>query len=146
MLHVETGATVNADPCPCCGKERRASFGFVHDEGETVAFYYAALSPLSHRDRSVTLAVSLGDWGHEVDPSTRHAAVLRARSVRGEIEIAFLEASESPVKDRAQLGAILSRADVVRSVTCDRFVEIAGAVLLEDAEVNDYIAGAGDRR
>jgi hypothetical protein len=141
MLHVQAGATVNADPCPCCGRERRASFGFVHDEGETVAFYYAALDPLSHRERRVTVAVSLGDWGHEVDPATRHAAVLRAKSVRGEIEIAFLEASESPVKDRAALGAILSRAEASGGVTCDRFVEIAGAVLLEDAEVNDYIAG-----
>lgn len=141
MLHVETGATVNADPCSCCGKERRASFGFVHDEADTVAFYYAALAPLAHRERSVTLAVSLGDWGHEVDPTTRHAAVLRARSVKGEIEIAFLEPSESPVRDRAPLGRILTRADALRSVTCDRFVEIAGAVLLDDADVNDYIAG-----
>ncbi|MFA6955671.1 MAG: hypothetical protein WC538_07355 [Thermoanaerobaculia bacterium] len=141
MLHVETGATVNAELCPCCGKERRASFGFVHDDADTVAFYYAALAPPSHGERSVTLAVSLGDWGHEVDHATRHAAVLRAKPLRGEIEIAFLDASESPVKDRAPLGAILSRAEVVGSITCDRFVEIAGAVLLEDAEVNDYIAG-----
>lgn len=140
MLHVETGATVQADPCPCCGKERRASFGFVHDDEDTVAFYYAALAPEGHRERSVTVAVSLGDWGHEVDPSTRHAAVLRALSVRGEIEIAFLESAESPVRDRAALGPILSRDEAVRSVTRDRFVEIAGALLLEDAEVNDYIA------
>jgi hypothetical protein len=141
MLHVETGATVNADPCACCGRERRASFGFVHDGDDTVAFYYAALAPLTHKERSVTLAVSLGDWGHEVEPTTRHAAVLRARCVRGEIEIAFLEPGESPVKDRAALGTVLSRTDALKSVTCDRFVEIAGAVLLEDADVNEYVAG-----
>lgn len=140
MLHVETGATVHAEPCPCCGKERRASFGFVHDGDDTVAFYYAALAPQSHRERSVTLAISLGDWGHEVDPATRHAAVLRARSVRGEIEIAFLEPSDSPVRDRAPLGPILARAAVVTSVTCDRFVEIAGAVLVDDPEVNEYVS------
>ena len=141
MLHVEPGATVHAEPCACCGMERRASFGFVHDEGDTVAFYYAALSPRAHRERSVVVAVSLGDWGHEVDPSTRHAAVIRAKTLDGEIELAFLEPHDSPVKDRAALGAILSRADVAQSVACDRFVEIAGAVLLEDPEVNDYIAG-----
>ena len=85
MLHVEPGAIVHAEPCPCCGKERRASFGFVHDDGDTVAFYYAALEPRQHRERSVTAAVSLGDWGHEVDPSTRCAAVIRAKSANGEV-------------------------------------------------------------
>lgn len=140
MFQVETGATVYAEPCPCCGKERRASFGFVHENGDTVAFYYAALAPLSHSEKSVILAVSLGDWGHEVDPSTRLAAVMRARAVEGEIEIAFLEPSESPVKDRAQLGPILSRSDVVKNVACARFVGIAGAVLLDDADVNEYVA------
>lgn len=141
MLHVEPGAIVGAEPCPCCGSERRASFGFVHDDGETVAFYYAALVPKEHRERCVVAAVSLGDWGHEVDPATRCAAVIRAKSQGGEIEITFLEPADSPVKDRAMLGNLMSRAEALASVTCARFIEIAGAVLLEDPEVNEYIAG-----
>lgn len=140
MLHVEPGAIVHAESCPCCGKERRATFGFVHENGETVAFYYAALDPREHGKRSVVAAVSLGDWGHEVDPTTRRAAVIRATLAKGEIELCFLEPSESPVKGRATLGVLLSRSDAIASVACDRFVEIAGAVLLEDPDVNEYIA------
>jgi hypothetical protein len=141
MLHVEPGATVHAEACPCCGKERRASFGFVHDDGDTVAFYYAALEPRQHRVRSIVAAVSLGDWGHEVDTATRCAAVIRARQVKGEIEICFLEPSELPVKDRAMLGRLMSRAEAIASVTRDRFLEITGAVLLDDPDVNEHISG-----
>lgn len=140
MLNVEPGATVNVEPCRCCGKERRASFGFIHDDGETVAFYYAALEPRQHDERSIVAAVSLGDWGHEVDPSTRYAAVIRAKLVEGEIELTFLEPADSPVKDRAMLGNIMSKADAIASATRDRFIEIAGAVLLEDPDVNEHIA------
>lgn len=140
MLNVEPGATVHVEPCRCCGKDRRASFGFVHDDGETVAFYYAALEPRPHGERSIVAAVSLGDWGHEVDPSTRCAAVIRAKLVKGEIELSFLEPADSPVKDRAMLGNIMSKADAIASVTCDRFIEIVGAVLLEDPDVNEHIA------
>jgi len=67
--------------------------------------------------------------------------VVRGRAIDGEIELGFLEPCDSPVRDRAALGGILSRVEVAASVSCDRFVEIAGAVLLEDPAVNEYIAG-----
>lgn len=140
MLHIETGASALAEPCPCCGRERRASFGFAHEGEDTVAFYHAALEPKEHEDRSVVLVVSLGDWGHEVDPSTRCAAVICAKLVDGEIELSFLEASESPLQDNATLGNILAREEAIASTSRDRFVEVAGAALLEDPDINDHFA------
>jgi len=116
----------------------RSAFGFVHDDSESVAFYYAWLDP--HRDRRVvSLAISLGDWSHAGDVSTRCAAALRFESSQGEVTASFLDPDDSPFGDRGMLGPFLSASEAHESHLRDRLLEAAEVIVLEDPEVNVHL-------
>jgi len=135
MLHVEPGEVVSGPACPCCDRPGRSAFGFVHRAEEPIAFYYAWLNP--HRDRrSVSLAISLGEWSHSGEASSRRAVALGFESENGEISGRFLERESSPFRDRDILGRFLSVTEAVESTLRSLFLEVAEAIVLEDPEVN----------
>lgn len=140
MLHVEAGEVVTGPPCRCCAKAGRSAFGFVHRGSESIAFYYAWLDP--HRERrSVSLAISLGDWAHAGDVSSRRAAALRFDSRDGEITGTFVEPVDSPFGDREVLGQFLSSSEAAEGMLRGAFLEAAEAIVLRDPEVNSHLAG-----
>ena len=138
MLHVEPGEVVIGPECPCCGRAGRSAFGFVHRGSESIAFYYAWLDP-HHERRRVSLAISLGDWSHGGDASTRRAAALRFEASRGEVTGAFVDHAESPFADRDLLGPFLQVGEAIASPLRPAFLDAAEAIVLEDPEVNVHL-------
>jgi hypothetical protein len=138
MLRVEVGEVVSGPECRCCAKPGRSAFGFVHRGSETVAFYYAWLEP--HRDRrAASLAISLGDWTHAGDVSTRRAAALRFEASKGEITGSFVDPKDTPFADRDLLGPFIMVSEMGESPLRSSFLEVAEAIVLEDPEVNVHL-------
>jgi hypothetical protein len=138
MLHVEPGEVVSGPGCTCCAKPGRSAFGFVHRDGEPVAFYHAWLDP--HRDRTVVvLAISLGDWSHSGDVLSRQASAIRLEAAAGEVSATFVEPAASPFADREALGTLLSADAARRSVLLGEFLSVAEAIALDDPEVNSHL-------
>ncbi len=138
MLKVEPGEVVLGPECGCCEKPGRSAFGFVHRNGEPIAFYYAWLLP--HVDHpAVSMAISLGDWSRAGEQSARRAAALRFESDDGEVSGSFVEPGDSPFMDRELLGRFLSVGEVRLSVLVGQFLDIAEAIVLDDPAVNSHL-------
>jgi hypothetical protein len=139
MFHVEPGEVVSGPACPCCAKAGRSSFGFVHRDGEPIAFYHAWIEP--HRNRRVALmAISIGDWSHSGEGSSRRAAALRFESADGEMSAELVDLPAALFGGREALGRILSATDARDDLLLDEILAVAEAVALEDPEVNSHLA------
>jgi len=139
MLSVVPGEVVAGPACRCCDRMGRSAFGFVHRDGEAIAFYHAWLDP--HRDpRAVSLAISLGDWGPDGDVAGRRTAALRLESVKGEVTVSFIDPRDLPFREPDRTGWMLSVDEVRFSVLVGELLDVAEAILLEDPEVNSRLA------
>lgn len=135
MLQLVPGDSVNGPRCSCCGRDGRSVFGFVHRDDESIAFYYAWLDP--HRERrTVSLALSIGDWSPEGEASSRNAVAIRFAGQGEEVTGMFLPPEESPYADREALGRFLTIEEIDGSPLRGDFLEAAEEVVLSDPEVN----------
>jgi hypothetical protein len=67
---LETGETIYVLICECCGRPKKRVFGFVSNNGDAHAVYYALLNITEERPR-VGLTLSVGPWWGDTDPAER---------------------------------------------------------------------------
>src|SRR5689334_8632818 len=73
IVTLEPGETHEPRPCECCGKKSHTVHGFVYENGDAHAVYFAAWSE-GHQELGVTMAIALGEWGDESGPADRYNA------------------------------------------------------------------------
>jgi len=138
-LSIEPGrSTTNL--CGCCGKTSHTHRGFVSQEGQAFAVYFAGFTE-DHGAPMLTLVVSLGDWSPKGTPADREAAVIKVRNVGGEIEMMVQGPLDQPWNDIGVLGRLLSREEMLAGPRKGEFFHIADHVIAEDQRVVPYLRG-----
>jgi hypothetical protein len=120
----------------------------VDIDGDAHAVYYADFSP-DHRDRSVRLILSLGDWGGWSGgkvPKKRVAFALRMRASQAEYQTTVIDARETPWHDVQILGRMLDRETALTHAWIQEVFRIADRIVEADTDVKSYLDGKGARK
>ena len=140
VITIEFADRIEGDPCPCCGGRTTRLTRFVYSDVDAHAVYYAAFSD-NNPDRTVSVAVSLGEWGEGAMPENRLAFALRIRSADVEFQIMVVDASESSWNDVAFLGRMLDREEALTHPWIKEVFHISDHIVAEDQEVRKYLNG-----
>ena len=124
--------------CECCGEQSTQLTRFVYQDGDAYAVYYAALQH-GEPEPLVKMAVSLGDWGENAQPSERLAFALRLWAVGERAQVSITDAAESPWKDVALLGRFLDRSEALAHPWVKEVFHITDHVVVQDAVVRSYL-------
>ena len=133
------------EECSCCGGRLIRLTRFVHRDGAAHAVYYADFSP-DHPERSVRVALSLGEWagwdGGKA-PTARLAFALRMRATDAEFQVMVVDAVESPWHDVKALGKMLNRKSALAHPWIQEVFHITDHIVTQDRDVKEYLEGQG---
>lgn len=139
-ITIELTDRITGDSCPCCGGRTTCLTRFVYSDGDAHAVYYAAFSD-KHRDRIVSVMLSLGEWGEGSTPKDRVAFALRIRFAKSECQVMVIDAEQSLWHDAEFLGRMLSRKQALRHPWIQEVFHITDHIVTEDPDVRDYLDG-----
>jgi hypothetical protein len=139
-ITIEFADRVEGDPCQCCGGKTTRLTRFVYSDGDAHAVYYAAFSD-KHRDRWVSVAISLGEWGEGSGPEDRIAFALRIRSADDEYQVMVVDASSSPWREAEFLGRMQDRHEALKHPWIAEVFHITDHIVTEDEDVRAYLDG-----
>jgi len=124
--------------CNHCGGKSINLTRFVYEDGNAYAVYYASFSD-NHPDKTVSVVVSLGDWGEGTTPEQRVAFPISMRSNKGKYEVMLTEPDESQWKDSKILGRFLSRKEALAHPLKNQAFHITDHMVIEDEELKKYL-------
>ena len=75
MIQIEIGESSEKFPCPDCSNRSLTVWGYLHENGNAHAVYYASWTP-GHLERGAQLIVSIDGWGEGADASDRHCVAV----------------------------------------------------------------------
>ena len=127
--------------CDCCGGMSTALTGFVCENGEAYAVYYARFG-VSHEPRVVEAVVSIGEWGEDAKPWDRFAFPLRMRAGETEYQVTLVDAADSPWEGVELLGRMLDRAEALEHERLQEVFHITDHMVTDDRLPRDYLEGA----
>jgi hypothetical protein len=124
--------------CECCGGTTTRLTRFVSRDGDAYAVYYATFSD-NHPDRSVSMVVSLGEWGEAATPEQRLAFPLVLRAGTENYEVTVVDAETSPWRETTLLGRVLDRAEALAHPWIADVFHITDHVVEEDIVVKRFL-------
>jgi hypothetical protein len=138
VLAIEFGKA-QTHPCDCCGGTTTTLTRFVYKDGDAHAVYFAAFSD-NHPDRTVKIAVGLGEWGQGSESSQRVAFALDLRVFGDQFEVMVTDAAQSHWSDAPFLGKMLDRQAALSHPWVREAFHIVDHLVVEDSPVRDYLA------
>lgn len=131
MLTIEFEPPQETSPCECCGGRTTRLTRFVHKDGDAYAIYYALFSD-DHPCASISVTVSIGEWGDDSTPEQRVAFALELRSSNSQYQVAVVNAKQSPWREAALLGRMLDRDDALLHPAIAEVFHLTDHIVLED--------------
>ena len=117
-----------------------APYAFRLFRWRCVRSLYAAFTE-GHRERRISLAVSLGEWTEDATPDERLAFALWIRSTNAEYQVSLVDAKHSPWHDVAFLGRMLDRKEALHHPWIKEVFHITDHIVTEDPVVKSYLDG-----
>src|SRR5437868_558522 len=111
-ISLELGGSSEPYLCPCCNQVSQTIWGFVYEDGDAHAVYYAGWT-LGHKHEGVTIAIGLGEWGDDTGPEGRYSVGLEARTTDSDILFAVIDPDRSPWGNTEFIGRMLSRDEAL---------------------------------
>jgi len=143
MLRLEfEPATVDAQPCECCGGRTTRLTRFVYCDGNAHAAYYAIFSD-NHPFGFVSVLISIGEWGDDAPPDHRCAFYLRIRATNANFQVSVCNADESPWGNVDVFGRTLDREEALQHPRLNQVFEITDQIVAQDAPVIEYLSKNG---
>jgi hypothetical protein len=137
-LTLELDAKVKTNQCEKCGFEYPRVHGFVYEDGDALAVYWAAIyvGHPEHPTPRVDLTIALGeDWSEGTDASQRFYAQLDVWPTDEQVRMAFHDVDGAPL-ERKSFGSPLSRASALASPSKDVFFRVADHIAYDDPRVS----------
>lgn len=130
----------NDDPkaCHCCGELGSTGHGFVYSDADAHAVYYAAWSS-THRERGVSFAIAVGEWGDDSTSRDRICFGLEAHEGENDIQFRFIDPSESPWPETDLMGAMVGRSEALLSGKKTDILRIAEKVIQEHPAIRSFL-------
>lgn len=138
MLEIEIGEDAELSTCACCGVESRVGHGFVYNNKHAYAVYYVGWTP-RHRERGVTLAVAIGEWGDGSAVGNRTCFGLEAHEGERQVLMRFIEPEESPWRSTDLLGPMISRKDALGHDASRDALNVAEYIFREHPSVREFL-------
>jgi hypothetical protein len=126
------------EPCSCCGGRTTRLTRFVYSDGDAHAVYYASFSD-NHPERTVSVVLSLGEWGEGSTEENRIAFALRIRSNKDQYQVMVVDSAQSPWNDAPILGRMLDRKAALKHPWIKEVFHITDHIVTEDADVKTYL-------
>lgn len=140
-ITIEPGEAHEATSCECCGNKTETVHGFVYNNDDAYAVYFASWT-IGHSERGVTMAIGLGEWGDGAASSQRRSIGLQCRTTDDEIQFMVIEPDQSPWGRKEFLGRMLPRETALQDSAIKEFFQIAERVVDDDPRVSNFIKGA----
>lgn len=140
MFSLELGDEVSNKICHCCGERYKSVVGFIKQDNEAYAVYFATLQT-GRPDITVGLTVSIGKWWDDTALDERHWIYLTVRPSPENFNMRIDEPNCSPHLNFKPLGIALTRQEALASSLRGEFFAVADYIVPEDPAVNSYQMG-----
>ncbi len=124
--------------CDWCFKAYKSVRGFVYENDNAHAVYFAALHDCQP-NRIAHLAVAVGDWDAEGHANEILSVGIKAKQSENAIALDIVEPTESPWRGARQAGRMLTRAEALENPLREEFRRIAEYVVANDEVLNFYL-------
>jgi len=129
VLSVEVIGPEAGVPCAECGAPTSVTRGFVYEDGDADALYFASWSECT--PSVVKLAVAVGDWDDEADEATRRAVLMDAVAEPNRLRFAVTDPAPSPWRG-LDVAHPLTRDEALSDGAIDHVFEIVDVVTAAD--------------
>jgi hypothetical protein len=133
-ITIELGEERELSHCECCGNVTRSVHGFLYKDNDAYAVYFASWTD-NHKERVVTIAIGLGEWGDNATEEDRFSVGLNAWSVAEQKNFAVIEPSDSPWGATKFIGRMMSRDSVLASPEKEEFFHVAEHIVNDDPRI-----------
>jgi hypothetical protein len=140
VFSLELGDEVSNKTCNCCGKPYQSVVGFIKQDNDAYAVYFATLQT-GHSDITAGLTVSIGKWWDDAALDERYWIYLTVKPSPENFNMRIEEPNASPHLNFKPLGIALSREDALASSLREDFFAVADYIVAEDPAVNSYLMG-----
>ena len=140
-ISLELGGEGDPYQCPCCGNESHTVWGFIYEDGNAHAVYYAGWT-IEHEDKGVTIAIGLGDWGEDTGPEDRYSIGLDVRANTSDVMFSVLEPEQSSFNDVEFIGRMMPRIEALAHPQLDHIFHVAEHIVADDPRVTTALEGA----
>ncbi|GAC1398803.1 MAG: hypothetical protein NVSMB56_13750 [Pyrinomonadaceae bacterium] len=124
--------------CDSCFKAYKFVRGFVHQDDNAHAVYFAALHDCQP-NRIAHLAIVIGDWDEEGHANEVLSVGIKAQQKEDAIALDIVEPAESPWNGARQTGRMLTRTEALANLLRDEFRRIAEYVVANDEPLSRYL-------
>ena len=138
---LETSEYIYRLTCECCGTEKNRVWGFVSENGDAYAVYYALLNITEDSPR-VGLTLSVGPWWDGTDPSQRAWLHLNIWSESDGIHMNIRDPKESNFHPWEKGGVGLTREEAKVSSLIEEIWTVADFIVDADPAVSSYLDGS----
>lgn len=139
---LETGEDIWRLKCDCCSKQKQRVWGFVCNDGDAHAVYYALLNIEEERPR-VGLTLSVGPWWEGTEPSQRSWVHLEVWPESDGIHMSIHDPQESNFYPWDKGGTALDRKKAIVSSAIAEIWLVADFIVEADLALSSYLNGDG---
>ena len=130
-------------PCECCGNMSRTVWGYLLDEGATIAVYYVHWT-LGRIDHGANFDLVIGQWGENSTAKDRSVVAVAYRLMEGAPQFMVIDAINRPVAKSGTLAnAAMRRDQVIGTPLAPRVFEMLDAVWLGDKRIAELTGKKG---
>ena len=140
-IAIELGDGSTFATCECCGRRAPSVVGFVSEDGDALAVYYAGWTE-GHEEGGVSLIIGLGDWDDDASPADRRSFGLRCWVDADQINFEVQEPAASRYGANTFLGAMLPRAAALSDPALGTVFHVAEHIVQDDPRVRDALEAA----
>lgn len=137
-ITIEQGPEQESKFCTCCGNKTLTVHGFVYDDNNAYAVYFASWTP-GHRERGLSMAIGLGEWGEGSSSGKRRSIGLECRTTGEQYQFMVIEPEQSPWGKSEFLGQMLPREKARDDFQIKEFFQIADHIVQEDSRVRAFL-------
>lgn len=132
-ITIELGDGSTSGTCACCGAQAPSVVGFVHEDGDARAVYYAGW--VEGHDGPVSLIIGIGDWDEAATAHDRRSFGLRCWADDDEIRFEVQEPAASRYGEVAYLGPMLPRGAALADPEIADVFHVAEHIVRDDPRV-----------
>ena len=138
MIQIKMGESSRHSPCQDCGEQTLVVWGYVYEDGNAHAVYYASWTP-GHLERGAQLIVSIEGWGEGSDASKRSCVAVNCLMGEDRPGYMVINASESMWGHETFLGSMLSRNQALETGVSQQAFQILDRIAEEDQRFKAFL-------
>lgn len=120
--------------CSCCGEHTERVWGYVNEDGVTIAAYFVEWTP-GQPDHIANFDLIIDRWGDDAGPECRQGVSLAFRHLATGPAFMVVNASKRPIGSSTLLKGALDRDQVVDQPISEVAFAICDAIFVRDPRI-----------